>query len=236
MSATVSSDSFPTTRWTIVIQTCDDDPEKAAKAMESLCLQYRAPLLQFAISTGLSIHDAEDVVQDFLAKILRTQLFAKVEEGQGRLRTYLLKSIRNFLRDHWRKKSAIKRSGEDPHTPLEMVDEVPDPRQELESFDRAWAKEIMDQALESLKDSYQQKERLELFEFLFDIVHGTEPDEQDLFQICRRYDLKPNSISQAKSRFLKALGKEIRSVISHTVDTPEKVEEEIRHFRDIWGT
>ncbi len=230
------SDQFPTTSWTIVIQTSEENSAKAAEALESLCQQYREPLIKFAQATGLSLHDAEDLVQEFLMKIVRTRLFSKVEEGKGRLRSYLLKSIRNFLKDDWRKKSALKRKGDVPVAPLELARELPSEGSEEKEFDRAWARSVMDQALEKLKEPYLAKNRGDLFDYLFDAVHETNITPGRTAEICRTYNIRPNTLSKNKSRFLSSLGNEIRNVIAHTVTDFEQVEEEIAYFRKLWGS
>jgi len=92
---------FPTTRWTLVRMAERDDDESASAALESLCRDYWAPLHAFARHFGQSESDSADTVQDFRSGFVASGGFARASRPKGRLRTYLLGSLRHFMTDQW---------------------------------------------------------------------------------------------------------------------------------------
>src|SRR6516162_8007420 len=85
---------FPSTHWSIVLSA--GATSGAAVALEELCRAYWPPLYSFLRRQGYPPHDAEDLVQGFLARLLAREDLAGVCPEKGRFRTFLLTSLRNF--------------------------------------------------------------------------------------------------------------------------------------------
>jgi RNA polymerase sigma-70 factor (ECF subfamily) len=60
---------FELTRWSVVIAAQRDEPA-ARGALESLCTMYWYPLYSFVRRQGRSPHDAQDLTQEFFARLL----------------------------------------------------------------------------------------------------------------------------------------------------------------------
>ena len=82
-----------------------------AGALEALCRAYWPPLYSFLRRQGHSPHDAEDLVQGFLARLLAREDLAEVGPEKGRFRTFLLTSLRNFVIKQALRDRAVKRGG-----------------------------------------------------------------------------------------------------------------------------
>lgn len=84
---------FPTTQWTLVARIKSADPTVAARALDELCAQYHYPLYCYLRRRGCGHHDSQDVLHDFLARLLRQRALERMEEARGRLRGYLSLSL-----------------------------------------------------------------------------------------------------------------------------------------------
>src|SRR5208282_2508062 len=105
------SKSFPTTLWTVVLCAGRDDTARAQAALTQLCQVYWYPLYSFIRRRGYSPHDAQDLTQAFLAHLLENRGLGCVDPRQGRFRTFLLASLKNYLANVWDRDNALKRGG-----------------------------------------------------------------------------------------------------------------------------
>ena len=91
------SSAFATTRWSLVLALREESSEEAEEALAELCRCYWFPLYAYARRRGYSPEDAEDIVQEFIAELLRMGSFARADPQRGRFRTFLLSSLNHFL-------------------------------------------------------------------------------------------------------------------------------------------
>src|SRR5688572_7194336 len=87
---------FGTTNWNLVRELKGPD---AAAALAALCEQYWFPLYAFVRRRVGSDHDARDSTQAFFAWLLEKNLFRLAAADRGRLRSFLLTALQNFLRN-----------------------------------------------------------------------------------------------------------------------------------------
>src|SRR5271166_3392755 len=107
MDRSFQSSSFPTTLWTVVLRAGRDEPAQARAALAQLCQGYWYPLYSFIRRRGHSPHDAQDLTQEFFAHLLEKHALEHVDSKQGRFRTFLLASLKNFLANDWDKAHAL---------------------------------------------------------------------------------------------------------------------------------
>jgi RNA polymerase sigma-70 factor (ECF subfamily) len=69
----------------------------ADEALEKLCRTYWWPLYGFVRRNGYAPEEAQDLTQGFFALLLDRHDFDVVRQEKGRLRSYLLVSLKNFL-------------------------------------------------------------------------------------------------------------------------------------------
>ena len=67
------------------------------------------PLYAFLRRSGRSKEDAEDVVQEFFARLHSGDLLGAVDSERGRFRSFILTALKNLDRDVYRSESALKR-------------------------------------------------------------------------------------------------------------------------------
>jgi len=100
--------AFTTTHWSVVLQAQGDSPA-AQEALEKLCRTYWWPLYGFVRRDGYSPDEAQDLTQGFFALILERRDLDAVRQEKGRLRSYLLTSLKHFLAKARRRELAVKR-------------------------------------------------------------------------------------------------------------------------------
>src|SRR6266850_2724849 len=100
--------AFTTTHWSVVLTAQGESPA-AKEALEKLCRTYWWPLYGFVRRQGYSPEEAQDLTQGFFAMLLERRDFDAVRREKGRLRSYLLAALKNFLGKAHRRSLALKR-------------------------------------------------------------------------------------------------------------------------------
>src|ERR1044072_3271715 len=88
--------AFATTHWTMVLEAQGESPA-ARDALEKLCRTYWRPVYSFVRGQGSDPEEAEDLTQGFFARLLERRDLETVRREKGRLRSYLLVSLKHFL-------------------------------------------------------------------------------------------------------------------------------------------
>src|SRR4029434_7061446 len=112
--------TFTTTHWSVVLE-AQGESAAAQKALEILCRTYWRPLYGFARRQGLTREEAEDLIQEFFARLLEHRNLDTVRREKGRLRSYLLVSLKRFLADERQRASGVKRYESGPHISLDEL-------------------------------------------------------------------------------------------------------------------
>jgi DNA-directed RNA polymerase specialized sigma24 family protein len=141
---------FNETHWSMVIAAGQKD-SRAEEALQKLCQVYWYPLYVFVRRQGHSRYDAEDLTQEFFARLLARDDLATVDRGKGRFRSFLLASMKHFLANEWDKARAHKRGGGNQILSIDIEDSeskysvepihniTPD-----KLYDRRWALTVLD--------------------------------------------------------------------------------------------
>ena len=87
------------------------DGSGAHESLAKLCEAYWYPLYAFVRRQGVSEHDAQDLTQEFFARLLAKDWLGGVDRERGRFRSWLLASMKHFLANEWDRARAIKRGG-----------------------------------------------------------------------------------------------------------------------------
>jgi len=92
-------DGFPSTRWSLIFSAHGQDSVRQRAALGELLRLYlpalRAHLLY---RRNIESHQAEDFLQGFVAEqILQRDLLAKANAARGRFRSFLLRSLENYV-------------------------------------------------------------------------------------------------------------------------------------------
>jgi RNA polymerase sigma factor (sigma-70 family) len=227
--------AFTTTHWSVVLQAQGKSPA-AEKALEKLCRTYWWPLYGYVRRQGHSPEEAQDLTQGFFALLLERKDFDAVRQEKGRLRSYLLTSLKNFLAKARRREFAIKRGEGQALVPLEAL--LARERADLEPadtlsadriYERRWALTLLEHALGRLEEEYRVAGNAPLFEKLKQTLTD-EPDQPSQAEIAQGMRMSENAVKQAFYRLRQRYRLLLREEIAHTVAVPSDVEDELRHF------
>jgi DNA-directed RNA polymerase specialized sigma24 family protein len=191
---------------------------------------------------GNSPEEAQDLSQGFFAMLLEGRDLDAVRREKGRLRSYLLASLKNFLAKAHRFERALKRGEGRPPIPLD--DLLTRERAGLEPadnlsadliYERRWALTLLEQVLNRLEKEYRAAGNASLFECLAELLadESTGPSQA---AIARKLGMTENAVKQAFYRLRQRYRELLREEIAHTVAVPGDVEDELRHFISILQT
>lgn len=223
---------FLTTRWSLVQQAAHGGVEEGELAMQALCKAYWYPLYVFVRREGFGASDAEDLTQEFFHRLLKKESVAVADQERGRFRTFLIRSLRNFLIDERRHAGRLKRGGNLEFLPLEEAESAyqeEDPGVSPEDlFDRKWATAVMNRAMKSLGAEYRAAGLGERFL----VFKKALVDQGDLSYeaLALEAGMSRTAFKTAVHRFRRRYRDNFRREISSLVDDPEDVDDEIRHI------
>lgn len=230
-----------TTRWSVVMEAQGDSPSADA-ALEQLCRTYWRPLYGFVRRQSASHEEAQDLTQAFFARLIERRDLNVVRQEKGRLRSYLLVSLKNFLTNERHRASAFKRGeGRRILSLDEMRDcehgnyEPADPVSAEQLYERAWANTLLQRALERLKQEYDAAGNAGLFAQLQLLLvdDGERPSQAE---IAAHLKMNENALKQAFHRFRQRYRQVLREEVAHTLATPGDVEDEMRHLIHVLRT
>ena len=227
--------AFTTTHWSVVLTAQGESPA-AKEALEKLCRTYWWPLYGFVRRQGYSPEEAQDLTQGFFALLLERKDLDVVRQEKGRLRSYLLVSLKNFLGKARRRGLTIKRGEGRALVPLdelrdrERADLEPADTLDAERiYERRWALTLLEQVLARLGEEYRAAGSAPLFEKLKQTLTD-EPDGPSQAEIALGMSMSENAVKQAFYRLRQRYRLLLREEIAHTVAVPGDVEDELRHF------
>jgi RNA polymerase sigma-70 factor (ECF subfamily) len=159
-----------------------------------------------------------------------------VRREKGRLRSYLLASLKNFLGKMHRRSITARRGDGRPLVPLEEL--LARERADLEPadtlsadriYERRWALTLLEQVLERLEEEYRVADRAPLFEQLKQLL-ADEPDRPSQAEVAQELSMTEDAVKQASYRLRQRYRLLLCEEIAHTVAAPGDVEDEVRHF------
>jgi RNA polymerase sigma-70 factor (ECF subfamily) len=225
--------NFETTRWSVVFRAGQDDKE-AEHALGILCQTYWYPLYGYARRQGVGPHDAQDLVQGFLAKVIVNDLFGSADRDKGRLRSYLLRAMQRYIRDERDKARAEKRGGGAPLVSIDAEwaeqcygEESADERTPDQAYDREWAMAVLNNALAKVSDEWTAKGKGELFGQLRPWLSMDE-EETSYQELGAKIGMTEGTakvtVHRLRARYRELIRKEIR----RTLPDDESVENELQ--------
>jgi RNA polymerase sigma factor (sigma-70 family) len=233
---------FVTTRWSMVLSAGDSGNEqgKGRAALAELCRIYWRPIFSFVCWRGYSPEDAQDLTQDFFVMIFRNNWFELADPSRGRFRSFLLKSLANFLNNAAERSHAQKRGGDMKFVSWdEWIAEAPSqislPDKALESlsperiFDLRWAATVVEQTLRRLREECESKGRLRLFETLSGYLTGEQADAS-YSELSATLGIPESAVKKQLYNLRQRYRWLLRDEVAHTVENPAEVDDEIRHL------
>lgn len=229
-----SAQLFATTHWSVVIQAGESDSAQAEAALAWLCRAYWYPLYAYVRRQGHAVEDAQDLTQEFFARLLERKSFQKADPVRGRFRTFLLTSLKHFLINEWKQANRQKRGGglqiislDAEETETRFRAEPADNRSPEKAFERRWATVLLARVLDQLQHEIAAAERGQVFEELKSTLTGQD-NESSYAEIGLRLGMSEANLKVTVHRLRRRYRELIREEIARTVADPAAVDEEMR--------
>jgi RNA polymerase sigma-70 factor (ECF subfamily) len=227
--------AFATTHWSVVRAAQSESPA-AQEALEKLCRTYWRPIYSFLRLQRIRPEEAEDLTQAFFALLLERRDLDTVRKEKGRLRSYLLVSLKHFLADERRRSMAAKRGKGQWLIPLEELrdnqrigPELSDRLTADQIYERRWALTLLELVLARLREEYRSAGNTGLFNQLKKLLMD-EPGRPSQAEIASEFQMTENAVKQAFHRFRQRYQLLLREEIAQTVAMPSDIEDELRHL------
>jgi len=218
----------------------EDSAESARQALSGFCEAYWPPLYSFLRHRGHPSADAQDLVQGFFAHLLEQHTLTRADRQKGRLRTFLLTSLQNFLFNEYDRVRALKRGGGrqivsiEEHLPeAEAAMLATSHLSDAGCYDLVWASNIVTRAWQRLQNEFVAEGKAESLEELRPFVAGgsiTPPNQEEAAaRLGVPIATLRTWLSRLRQRFRESLRAEVASTVSDSAD----VDGELRHLYQI---
>ena len=232
----VQRSTFVTTHWSVVLTAGRNDTTRARDALSRLCQTYWYPLYAYVRRRGRSPEDAQDLTQEFFARLLERNWIGPADQSKGRFRSFLLSAMSHFLSDEWDKARAQKRGGGIAPIPLQLDSaetryghEPADNVTPEQIYERRWAMALLDEVLHRLRSDYEEEGRAELFAMLHPCLVG-ERTSQPYAELAVKMGVSEGTVKSLVHRLRQRYRQLLREEIAQTVAEPAEVDEEMRHL------
>jgi RNA polymerase sigma-70 factor (ECF subfamily) len=236
MLAESAAQPFADTHWSVVLMAGSNRSAEVAAALEQLCRTYWHPLYCYVRRRGFEMHDAQDLTQEFFARLLARNDLCAVNPAKGKFRSFLLASMNHFLANEWDRVKAAKRGGNCTFISLDdgtaetcyLAEAVIDPSAER-MFERRWAVTMLDQAFVRLREECAAAGKADLFAHLNPFL-AEEPDPGEYAAVAATQGWTQSTVAVAVHRLRQRFRELVREEIAHTVASPEEIPGELQQF------
>lgn len=227
---------FASTHWSVVLDANHSDPARKAAALAQLCQTYWYPLYVYIRRRGNGPEDAQDLTQEFFARLLEKQWLNRVEKNGSRFRSFLLAAVNGHLANEFDRANAAKRGGGRHVLSLDAVEA--EHRYSLEPvthetpekvFDRRWALTVLDRALARLREETVAVGKARHFELLNPFL-SREPESGEYASIAAELGVSSGSVSVSVHRLRQRYRALVRAEIAETVTDSKEIENEMREL------
>ena len=227
----------------MVLAAKDKASPDSAAALEALCRAYWYPLYAFVRRQGHAARDAQDLTQEFFARLLEKDYLVAAEREKGRFRTFLRVALRRFLANQWDRTQCLKRGG--GHTPLSLDTATGEERYQAERgdglppdrlYERRWAMTLLEQVLARLRAEHEAAGKTGEFERLKGVLMA-ERGAIDYRSLAGELGLSEGAARVAVHRLRKRFRELFRSSVADTVSGPEEVGRFLSSLERVaWGS
>jgi RNA polymerase sigma-70 factor (ECF subfamily) len=225
---------FATTRWSLVAAAGQGASPQAQEALATLCRIYWYPLYAYARRQLPGAEDAQDLTQEFFARLLEKDYLQAADPQRGKFRSFLLTAFKRFLAKERDRAHAQKRGGGRPLLPLDFQTGEQQYQQEPADhatpetlYERRWALTLLEQTLARLRQELVNTGKQKLFEVLKGTLTG-EDTVEPYADIATQLDLSVQAVKVAVHRLRRRYAELLRAEIAQTVANPQDVEDELR--------
>ncbi len=188
----------------------DHRRDDAQEALTRLCETYWYPLYAYVRRRVDSVHEAQDLTQEFFARLLEKDYVAAADPERGRFRAFLLTAFKHFL-------SGESRYGAGPADTL-------NPEQ---LYDRQWTIGLLHRVMRRLEEEHRESGKADWFDRLKGFIVGGS-DSATYAETAESLGTTEAATKMAAHRMRIRYRALLRHEIAETVEHVADVEDEIR--------
>jgi RNA polymerase sigma factor (sigma-70 family) len=221
------------THWSAVLAAGQPGSPGAAAAMEELCRTYWYPLYAYIRRRGHEVEEAQDLTQEFFARMLENHWLKSADPKLGKFRSFLLGAMNHFLANDWRRGRTLKRGG---GKTLISLDDTAEKRYALDAasdltpekiYERRWAWSLFERAVSRLREQYTAAGQAKLYNALKDFL-ADDITEADYARVAGELGMTRGAVATSVHRLRARYRELVREEVAHTVASPAEVEDEMR--------
>lgn len=232
--------AFPLTRWSLVLAAGTGSEERRHEALAQLCGSYWYPLYAYVRRRGANVQEAQDLTQGFFEHLLAARTLEELGgPDRGRLRSYLLMCMQNWMAKQHRDQNTLKRGGGKVFS-LDALDA--EQRYQLEPVDgdtpeslyeRRWALQVLEGAFARLRKDYEAVGKGEQAAVLIPLL-GRGEKAVRMVELGMQLDVSEGHARVLLHRMRKHFRAALADVIRETTDGREDVlKEELAHLQRV---
>jgi len=218
----------------------ENSTQSSQQALSGFCEAYWPPLYSFLRHRGFSSADAQDLVQGFFAHLLEQNALTRADQQKGRLRTFLLGSLQNFLYNEYDRARALKRGG--GRQVVSIEEHLPEAEAAMMAtahlsdtacYDLVWASTIVSRAWQNLETAFVAEGKAEWLEELRPFVAGGSVRPLNQEGAAARLGVPIATLRTWLSRLRQCYRESLRMEVASTVSNPADVDQELQHLYQI---
>jgi DNA-directed RNA polymerase specialized sigma24 family protein len=228
--------SFHTTHWSLVLLAAGREGRGADDALEALCREYWPPLYSFIRRRGETVAEAQDLTQEFFARLLAKNYLQAADRERGRFRAFLIGSLKHFLANERKAARAQKRGGGKQVFSLDFeaaeakyLAEPVDERTPEQIYEQQWAVLLIERVLQRVEQEFTSSGKGDQFQKLrYVLVVG--PDTPGYAAIAADLQTTEAAVKMAVHRLRKRYRELLREEIGQTVADEAEIEGELKEL------
>lgn len=196
---------FPATRWSAIVAARSEDPAERSRALETIAASYWKPVYKYIrLRWNRSSSDAQDLTQEFFARLIEKDFLDSYDPAKARLRTFLRVCIDALVQNEDKAARRLKRGGnaqilsldfESAEGELRRID-PPAPGSPDDFFEQEWIRSLFSFSVEALRagcKAHGKSVHFRLFE-LYDLRDDSaSPLTYD--DLARQFGLSPTDVT-----------------------------------------
>ena len=215
----------------------EENSKESEQALATICQAYWYPLYAYARRAGNSPEDAEDITQGFIAAFLARDGLKKTDPQKGKLRSFLLVSLKRHMRDEWLRKKREKRGGGESPLSIDieeseakyasyLIDEMtPDM-----AYDRLWVIALLEEVMKELGVVCARDGKLTLLGEVAPYLSLEAENQCPYPELAEKLGLSESGVRVAVHRLRKKYRELLRARVADTLDESEDFELELEYL------
>ncbi len=180
------------------------------------------------------------MVQGFFEHLFKQNALSRADQEKGRLRTFLLTSLQNYMKDEHGRARALKRGGGQQVVSLDQKSAEAEAAlsasihlDDVHSYDLAWASSIVKRSWEQMQKNLTAEGKAEWLSELRPFVDGAGAAPPNQQEVAARLGVPIATLRTWLARLRHRYREILRAEVASTVSDPASVDQELHYLHQI---